>query len=70
MQNHWGRVRMKTASFGIAVLVLALALGATAVCADDAERHGSKVMNAKAVSSDSVATCDLLHATQITARGG
>ena len=28
------------------------------------------VMNAKAVSSDRVATCDLLHATQITARGG
>ena len=38
--------------------------------ADDAERHGSKMMNAKAVSSGRVAMCDLLHATQITARGG
>ena len=33
------------------IALLSLALGATAVCADDAERHGSKMMNAKAVSS-------------------
>ena len=33
------------------IVLLSLALGATAVFADDAERHGSKMMNAKAVSS-------------------
>ena len=52
------------------IVLLSLVFVSMAVCADDAERHGSKMMNAKAVSSDRVATCDLLHATQITARGG
>ena len=31
------------------IVLLSLALGATAVCADDAERHGSKMMNANQI---------------------
>ena len=38
------------------IVLLSLVFVSMAVCADDAERHGSKMMNAKAVSSDRVAT--------------
>ena len=38
------------------IVLLPLVFVAMAVSADDAERHGSKMMNAKAVSSDRVAT--------------
>ena len=38
------------------IVLLSLVFVSMAVCADDAERHGSKMMNAKAVSSERVAT--------------